>query len=153
MAKRNKSALKANRQNIKRREHNRALRAKLRTGLKSIRKNLDVKNVEGAKKALQSLQSLVDNMATKGAYSFPGITELPSFYFHRQIYLTFMDDKRGVAMRHEIGVENIMWSTDFPHPACTWPNSRAIVDDLMDGVPADEAYLMVYGNAARVLNV
>ena len=66
MAKRNKSALKANRQNIKRREHNRALRAKLRTGLKSIRKNLDVKNVEGAKKALQSLQSLVDKMATKG---------------------------------------------------------------------------------------
>jgi small subunit ribosomal protein S20 len=66
VAKRNKSALKANRQNIKRREHNRALRAKLRTGLKSIRKNLDVKNVEGAKKALQSLQSLVDKMATKG---------------------------------------------------------------------------------------
>ena len=41
MAKRNKSALKANRQNIKRREHNRSLRAKLRTGLKGIRKNLD----------------------------------------------------------------------------------------------------------------
>jgi small subunit ribosomal protein S20 len=66
VAKRNKSALKANRQNVKRREHNRALRAKLRTGLKSIRKNLDAKNVEGAKKALQSLQSLVDKMATKG---------------------------------------------------------------------------------------
>ena len=66
MAKRNKSALKANRQNIKRREHNRGLRAKLRTGLKSIRKSLDVKDVDGAKKALQTLQSLVDKMATKG---------------------------------------------------------------------------------------
>ena len=66
MAKRNKSALKANRQNIKRREHNRSLRAKLRTGLKSIRKSLDTKDVEGAKKALQGLQSLVDKMATKG---------------------------------------------------------------------------------------
>ena len=66
MAKRNKSALKANRQNIKRREHNRSLRAKLRTGLKGIRKNLDANNVEGAKKSLQSLQSLVDKMATKG---------------------------------------------------------------------------------------
>ena len=66
MAKRNKSALKANRQNVKRREHNRALRSRLRTGLKSIRKNLDAKDVEGAKKALQSLQSLVDKMATKG---------------------------------------------------------------------------------------
>ena len=66
MAKRNKSALKANRQNIKRREHNRALRARLRTGLKGIRKNLDAKDVAGAKKALTSLQSLVDKMATKG---------------------------------------------------------------------------------------
>jgi small subunit ribosomal protein S20 len=66
VAKRNKSALKANRQNIKRREHNRALRAKLRTGLKGIRKSLDNKDVAGAKTALTSLQSLVDKMATKG---------------------------------------------------------------------------------------
>ena len=66
MAKRNKSALKANRQNIKRRQHNRSLRAQLRTGLKSIRTSLDGKDVEGAKTALRSLQSLVDKMATKG---------------------------------------------------------------------------------------
>jgi len=66
VAKRNKSALKANRQNIKRRAANRSLRAKLRTGLKDIRKNLDAKNVEGAKASLKSLQSLVDKMATKG---------------------------------------------------------------------------------------
>jgi small subunit ribosomal protein S20 len=66
VAKRNKSALKANRQNVKRREANRSLRAKLRTGLKSIRKSLDGKDVPGAKTALTSLQSLVDKMATKG---------------------------------------------------------------------------------------
>ena len=66
MAKRNKSALKANRQNIKRREHNRALRSQLRTGLKTIRKSLDSKNVQGAKTALKDMQSLVDKMATKG---------------------------------------------------------------------------------------
>lgn len=66
MAKRNKSALKANRQNVKRREANRSLRAKLRTGLKKIRTSLDGKDVEGAKTALKSMQSLVDKMATKG---------------------------------------------------------------------------------------
>jgi len=66
VAKRNKSALKANRQNVKRREHNRELRSKLRTGLKAVRKSLDDKNVEGAKAALKTLQSLVDKMATKG---------------------------------------------------------------------------------------
>jgi small subunit ribosomal protein S20 len=66
VAKRNKSALKANRQNVKRREANRSLRAKLRTGLKKIRTSLDGKDVEGAKTALKSMQSLVDKMATKG---------------------------------------------------------------------------------------
>jgi small subunit ribosomal protein S20 len=66
VAKRNKSALKANRQNVKRRLANRELRSKLRTGLKSIRTSLDDKNVEGAKTALKSMQSLVDKMATKG---------------------------------------------------------------------------------------
>ncbi len=66
MAKRNKSALKAHRQNIKRREHNRELRSKLRTGLKAIRKSLDGNDVEGAKKGLTAAQSLVDKMASKG---------------------------------------------------------------------------------------
>ena len=66
MAKRTKSALKANRQNIKRREHNRTLRSKLRTTLKAIRAALDAKDVTAAKAALSQTFSLVDKMATKG---------------------------------------------------------------------------------------
>ena len=66
MAKRTKSALKANRQNIKRREHNRQMRSKLRTALKSIRSMLDAKDLNGAKAALNRTVSIVDKMATKG---------------------------------------------------------------------------------------
>ena len=66
MAKRTKSALKANRQNIKRREHNRTMRSKLRSALKSIRASLDAKDLSGAKTALNQTVSLVDKMATKG---------------------------------------------------------------------------------------
>ena len=66
MAKRTKSALKANRQNVKRREHNRQLRTKLRSALKSIRAMLDKKDVAGAKTALSKTVSIVDKMATKG---------------------------------------------------------------------------------------
>jgi len=76
VAKRNKSALKANRQNIKRREHNRALRARLRTGLKSIRKSLDAKNVEGAKTALKSLQSLAASATTIDLYDATRLEKL-----------------------------------------------------------------------------
>jgi small subunit ribosomal protein S20 len=66
MAKRTKSALKANRQNIKRREHNRQMRSKLRSSLKAIRASLDAKDLDGAKKALSATVSIVDKMATKG---------------------------------------------------------------------------------------
>ena len=66
MAKRTKSALKANRQNIKRREHNRQMRSKLRTALKSIRTSLEAKDLTGAKAALSKTVSIVDKMATKG---------------------------------------------------------------------------------------
>ena len=66
MAKRTKSALKANRQNITRREHNRQMRSKLRTALKSIRASLDDKDLAGAKTALATTVSIVDKMATKG---------------------------------------------------------------------------------------
>jgi small subunit ribosomal protein S20 len=66
VAKRTKSALKANRQNITRREHNRQMRSKLRTALKAIRASLDAKDLSGAKSALNKTVSIVDKMATKG---------------------------------------------------------------------------------------
>ena len=66
MAKRTKSALKANRQNIKRRQHNRQMRSRLRTALKAIRASLDDNDVEGAKEALSQTVSMVDKMASKG---------------------------------------------------------------------------------------
>jgi small subunit ribosomal protein S20 len=66
VAKRTKSALKANRQNIKRREHNRQLRTRLRGALKAIRASLDDDDLDGAKTALNKTMSIVDKMATKG---------------------------------------------------------------------------------------
>jgi len=66
VAKRTKSALKANRQNIKRREHNRQLRTRLRGALKAIRASLDDNDLDAAKTALSKTVSIVDKMATKG---------------------------------------------------------------------------------------
>lgn len=65
MATRHKSALKANRQTIKRTAHNRELRSKLRTGLKSIRAAIDNGKTDDAKAALSQTFSLIDKMAAK----------------------------------------------------------------------------------------
>jgi small subunit ribosomal protein S20 len=66
VAKRNKSALKANRQNVRRREANRQLRSKLRTGLKKLRQAAAADDKPAAREALVGTQSLVDKMAAKG---------------------------------------------------------------------------------------
>jgi small subunit ribosomal protein S20 len=60
------SAVKAHRQNVKRREHNRQMRSQLRTALKSIRAAIGEGDLGGAKAALSEAFSLVDKMANKG---------------------------------------------------------------------------------------
>jgi small subunit ribosomal protein S20 len=66
VAKRNPSALKAHRQNVQRRQHNRDLRSTLRTGLKAIRAALNDGKIDDAKALLSKTTSLVDKMAGKG---------------------------------------------------------------------------------------
>ncbi len=60
------SALKAHRQNVKRREHNRQLRSKLRNALRDIRLTVDKDDLATAKKQLKATISLIDKMAGKG---------------------------------------------------------------------------------------
>ena len=60
------SALKAHRQNVKRRDHNRQLRTRLRGALRDIRAAIDTDDPAGVKDALRSTISLVDKMAGKG---------------------------------------------------------------------------------------
>jgi predicted TIM-barrel fold metal-dependent hydrolase len=85
-----------------------------------------------------------------GPYDFPGLKLKPSEYFRRNMAVTFMDDEYGLGQRHDLGVENILWSTDFPHPATTWPNSQAAVDRQFAEVPAFERELICAGNSSRL---
>jgi len=78
------------------------------------------------------------------------LSEPPSFYFHRQVLGTFIDDVVGVRNRDVIGVENIMWSSDYPHVNSSWPESRVYIEKHFGDVPEPERRLMVGGNAARL---
>jgi small subunit ribosomal protein S20 len=60
------SALKAHRQSLKNREHNRQLRSRLRSALKDVRSAIDGNDKAGAKDALRLVVSLIDKMASKG---------------------------------------------------------------------------------------
>jgi len=97
---------------------------------------------------------VVDDMAARQGYEFPAITRPPSHYFRQNVYLTFIDEPDALRHAHEkLGLNNIMWSSDYPHPVSSWPNSQAIVAEMFHGVPDDERELVLNGNAARVWNL
>ena len=97
---------------------------------------------------------LADDMVARQGYEFPALKMKPTEYFHRNISLTFIDESLGLQrMRDIIGVENLMWSTDFPHPVTSWPNSRQIVEDQFVSIPADEREAILSGNAIRTWNL
>jgi small subunit ribosomal protein S20 len=60
------SALKAHRQSLKNREHNRQFRARLRNALKSIRAAINGNDLSAARASLKQTISLIDRMASKG---------------------------------------------------------------------------------------
>lgn len=81
------------------------------------------------------------------------LEEPPSFYWHRQILGTFIDDIVGVQNRQIIGVENIMWSSDYPHINSSWPHSQEYIDTHFKGVPEDEKRKMIADNVANLYKI
>ncbi len=59
----------------------------------------------------------------------------------------FLNDPIGVKMRHEVGVDKLLWGSDFSHSASDWPHSRESIDKMFADVPDDERYKMLAGNA------
>jgi predicted TIM-barrel fold metal-dependent hydrolase len=94
---------------------------------------------------------VVDDMVQRSGYEFPAISELPSHYFRKNVFLTFIDEHDAYRLATEVlGVENIMWSSDYPHPVSSWPRSREIVEQMFRDVPAEDREKIVCGNAQRV---
>ena len=82
-----------------------------------------------------------------------GIKTKPSELFRRQIYVDFWYEKAGIELRHTVGVENIMWESDYPHIAATYPKSWSFVEQSLDGVTETERKQLLYGNALRLYDL
>jgi predicted TIM-barrel fold metal-dependent hydrolase len=79
-----------------------------------------------------------------------GIPTRPSELFRRQIYVDFWFETVGIALRDAIGIDNILWESDFPHITSTYPNSWDAVEHSLAGVPASEREKVLFRNAARL---
>jgi predicted TIM-barrel fold metal-dependent hydrolase len=74
----------------------------------------------------------------------------PSDFFHRNVVLSFQEDDIGIRLRDVIGVDNMMWGSDYPHSESTFPRSRKILAEILADVPTDEQAKIVGRNTARV---
>jgi len=81
------------------------------------------------------------------------ITEPPSTYWYRNLSATFIVDRNGIENRHAVGIDNIMWSTDYPHHGNDWPYSRKVILDTMSHIPTEERFKIVAGNAIRIFGL
>jgi uncharacterized protein len=79
-----------------------------------------------------------------------GYDMTPSEMFHRQCYLVGWYDRSGVESRHYLGVDNILWCTNFPQATSTWPTTRDYLARNFQDVSADERDRILWSNAARL---
>ena len=74
----------------------------------------------------------------------------PSEYFSRNVMVgASCMPRRESEMRHDIGIENIAWGSDYPHPEGSWPETRSQMRDTFLDLPEDEVTRMIGGNLAE----
>jgi predicted TIM-barrel fold metal-dependent hydrolase len=61
-----------------------------------------------------------------------------------------MTDPIGIHLRDSIGVERMLWSSDYPHVSSDWPLSWRTIQATFSGVPAADRHLILAGNAQRL---
>lgn len=78
----------------------------------------------------------------------------PSEICRRQVYFTYEDEDLGVRLIPEIGVDNVMWASDYPHGDSTWPHSRkALGESPLAALGEDTLRKVTCDNAARVYGI
>lgn len=74
----------------------------------------------------------------------------PSEYFARNVAIgASCMPRREAELRHEIGLGQIMWGSDYPHPEGSWPYTADQMKDTFHGLPDAEIGAMLGENAAR----
>jgi len=75
----------------------------------------------------------------------------PTGYFKRQCFIgaSFLSPNEG-KMRHDIGVDKLMWGSDYPHLEGTWPNTMKALRETFGDYPEDEIRSILGFNAAKV---
>jgi hypothetical protein len=83
-----------------------------------------------------------------------GLTMKPSDYVNRNCwYAASVMFDTEVDRRYAIGVDNLMWGSDYPHPEGSWPNTRSWLAKRFGRVPQEEVRRILGLTAAQVYGI
>lgn len=78
------------------------------------------------------------------------LTRRPSEYMHEFFPAAFISDPFAVQNRHRIGVDRMLWSSDYPHITSDWPYSWKTINYQFHDVPDEERHAILAGNSLRL---
>ncbi|HXD95994.1 MAG TPA: amidohydrolase family protein [Candidatus Acidoferrum sp.] len=78
-----------------------------------------------------------------------GLTMKPSDYWRRQCKGTFQFDRIGTKLIEEMGVETLMWGSDYPHADGVWPESSKYIEEQFGHLPAEYTHKITCENAGK----
>src|SRR5207245_863210 len=78
-----------------------------------------------------------------------GLTMKPSDYWRRQCKGTFQFDRIGTKLIEDMGVETLMWGSDYPHGDGVWPESSKYIEEQFGHLPADVTHKITCENAGK----
>ena len=100
------------------------------------------------------LESLDYEMHETGANANGKLKMLPSEYFKRQVYGCFWFEKTAPKkLIEDVGVENVLFETDFPHPTCLYPDNREHVTEVLGGLAPHVRKRVLQDNAAELYRI
>jgi predicted TIM-barrel fold metal-dependent hydrolase len=82
-----------------------------------------------------------------------GLTMRPSDYWRRQCKATFQFDRIGTKLVEDIGVETLMWGSDYPHGDGVWPESTKYIEEQFADLSRDDVHKITCENAGRFYGV
>ena len=87
---------------------------------------------------------------------FPGLPPLKKparAYVDENVFVGIINDPLAGKLRYEIGLDRIMWGSDFPHPPCPYPHTRERIGEILAGIPEGDRAAIVSGNVSRLYGI
>jgi len=121
------------------------------TGIFARHPGLRIVLVEAGLGWIPYLLDRLDMCHHKGEWKDKGmpIENLPSDYWSQNMAATFEEDPLGLSFRQQLGVENLLWATDYPHLDTTFPRSKQVIEEHFSTCTPAEVAAMTADNAKR----